>query len=705
MANIAFKRGPHSNLPWSSAIDGCFYLTNDTNRLYVGKGTQLVDLNKYIKVVSSIEELTSLENKQNGDFAYISGGNILAVYNGTDWVQINKNTNTDKYIDASSIQTSVVKAEDNSKITLTLTMDQKNVDVNDGTVKGTENLSMSFDIPKEYLDSLAVETKVDLATSAITDGANIKTSGTGSSGSGINLKEGSNVTITTDGSNITIAAEDTTYSVVADATAGTVGLKDSAGSTTNVTFKAGEKLSASVDANRNVTYAHTGSAATANTTATETVANGGSFTVLKEIATDSTGHVSTYTPVTLTLPELSTTDVSSVSAGTDGKITIVSEDSAGSTTTITSGAELFYTVGQDSKVTIYNGNDLGVYTADEIDKMMVGLNAMVYKGTVSGSLPTENVKIGYTYMIETAGTYNGVSAEVGDLFIANGAENADGILTTIEWDYVPSGDDIDTQFTLNTNNNKVTLKESNSSGSEVASVTFEAGNDVVISTTTAGANAVINVAHETFTAAESTSTATDKTPGYGESFKVVDEIVTDNGHVTGYKTKTVTLPASDNTTYTYSAASASNGATITLEDNGGSKQDINLVEGTDILVDVSGKNITVAHKAYGNTTASEIAGSIVDKKFKAVNSITVENGHVTDFDLAEFTMPTERSYTLSGGTSAVEKGVKLTNTLTETTSGDDAGSTSLSLVSDSLNIAANTSDTSKYSIELEWGTF
>lgn len=707
MANVAFKRGLHASLP-TTAQSGCFYLTTDTNRLYIGNDDgKLVDLNKYIKTVSSIDELTALSNKQSGDFAYISTGNILAVYDGTKWIQINQNTNTDRYIDSESIVAKAELAEDNSKITVTLTANQNNADVVSGGEETSETLNFSFDIPKEYLNSLAVETNVDLAASSDTDGVvNVKTTGVGSSGTGINLKEGSNVSVSVSGADVTISATDSTYALVADAAGSTVGLKDNnSGGTANITFKAGEKLAASVDAERNVTYSHTGAAATAKDTATETVANGGSFTVLKAVETDSTGHVSTYTPVEITLPTLSEKTVSAVKADKDGKITVTVATAAGGETDITSGAELFYTVGQDSKVTIYNGNDLGVYTAEEIDKMMVGLNAMVYKGTITSSLPTEEVKIGYTYMVETAGTYNGVSADVGDLFIANGTEGADGFLSTIEWDYVPSGDDTDTQYGLTTNDNKVVLKESNAAGAEKGSVTFAAGNDIEVSTSTAGTNATITVTHETFSTSEQASEATDTTPGYGGTFKVVDEIVADNGHVTGYKTKTITLPASDNTTYTYGAVAADNGADLTLTASSGGEQTIKLLEGTDILIDASGNEVTVAHTAYGDTAATEVTGTITDKKFKAVNSISVTNGHVTGFELAEFTMPTERSYELSGGVAAATNGVTLTNSLTETTGGGAAGRTSMTLTSESLKIASDAIDASKVSVELEWGSF
>ena len=100
MANILFKRGLHANLP-TKAIDGAFYLTEDTHRLYAGIGTDLVDLNQYIQIVENVSDLDKLTNVQLGDFAYINAGNILAVYREhpttkvKGWTQINENTDTE----------------------------------------------------------------------------------------------------------------------------------------------------------------------------------------------------------------------------------------------------------------------------------------------------------------------------------------------------------------------------------------------------------------------------------------------------------------------------------------------------------------------------------------------------------------------------------------------------------------------------------
>jgi hypothetical protein len=50
MANVMFKRGTHAALKQlQSYVDGCFYLTTDTDRLYVAQSSsELVELNKSI---------------------------------------------------------------------------------------------------------------------------------------------------------------------------------------------------------------------------------------------------------------------------------------------------------------------------------------------------------------------------------------------------------------------------------------------------------------------------------------------------------------------------------------------------------------------------------------------------------------------------------------------------------------------------------
>ena len=87
-------------------------------------------------------------------------------------------------------------------------------------------------------------------------------------------------------------------------------------------------------------------------------------------------------------------------------------------------------------------NTTQVATTEFVSSAVSGITgAMVFKGTIgtggtAGSdLPTTGVRVGDTYKIITAGTYDSQAAKVGDMFVATA--------TTPAWAYVPSGDDVD----------------------------------------------------------------------------------------------------------------------------------------------------------------------------------------------------------------------------------------------------------------------
>lgn len=101
MANIAFKRGLHAALP-TTAVDGCFYLTTDTNRLYVGQGTSMVELNKSITEVAQVEDLPKT-GVTDGQFYYATKENVLCIYKNSKWVQINPDTDTNDTIEVSKM--------------------------------------------------------------------------------------------------------------------------------------------------------------------------------------------------------------------------------------------------------------------------------------------------------------------------------------------------------------------------------------------------------------------------------------------------------------------------------------------------------------------------------------------------------------------------------------------------------------------------
>jgi len=93
-----------------------------------------------------------------------------------------------------------------------------------------------------------------------------------------------------------------------------------------------------------------------------------------------------------------------------------------------------------------------------------------------------------------------------------------------------------------------------------------------------GTTGVVTLNHDSTTRTDTTSTAT---PGYGATFTAIDSLSTNaTGHVTGINTKTVTLPAAEDYTWTLSADS---GTSETI--NSGNTVDI--AGGTNINTEVS----------------------------------------------------------------------------------------------------------------------
>ena len=97
--NVLFKRGLQKDVPVTSgAAYGTFYLTTDTHRLYCGNSTGGADLLSQavitVDCVTQTPGKNSLEDqpKSEGQFYYVKESNILAVYTGSGYVQINPDT-------------------------------------------------------------------------------------------------------------------------------------------------------------------------------------------------------------------------------------------------------------------------------------------------------------------------------------------------------------------------------------------------------------------------------------------------------------------------------------------------------------------------------------------------------------------------------------------------------------------------------------
>jgi hypothetical protein len=124
-----------------------------------------------------------------------------------------------------------------------------------------------------------------------------------------------------------------------------------------------------------------------------------------------------------------------------------------------------------------------------------------------------------------------------------------------------------------------------------------------------GTDGTVTVNHDSTTRSNATSTAS---PAYGASFTAIDTLTTNaTGHVTAVNTKTVTLPASDATTYTVEAIASTNDSIIRLIDSNSNNDDIKLIAGDNISLSTSEANdtITINSQAFGTvfTVTTEAA--------------------------------------------------------------------------------------------------
>lgn len=95
---VMFKLGLQTNIPADgAAVNGTFYLTSDTHRLYIGQGNNAVPINAGVTFYNTFAELTAAttgETEQNlaGRMFFLKNDNILCVRSNNTWVQINSDT-------------------------------------------------------------------------------------------------------------------------------------------------------------------------------------------------------------------------------------------------------------------------------------------------------------------------------------------------------------------------------------------------------------------------------------------------------------------------------------------------------------------------------------------------------------------------------------------------------------------------------------
>ena len=390
MANdkVMFKRGKQASLATANIVNGAFYLTSDTNRLYIGKDGKAVPVNQGVITVENVNALTSIAAEQ-GQFYYAEAQNVLCIKSGNKWVQINPDTDT-------AI----------SKRAITSSADAQNnfVTVTDTVYQQTNGEGLETPFASKF-----------------------------------EVKGGAGVTVTVEelgeGNNkyprlvITPAAYSLTAAI--DGNAGTVDMTMTNGSATStVTISEGKNVSFEKTADNK-------------------------FTISAEDTTLKSASLNFDDAGNLTVTVADSREMgNTVSASINPKILYGVEENG-------SGSENINAKFDE------NGNlRLSVYTATQVDNMIRGLDAMVYKGTIT-ALPTTGVSVGYTYKVASDTNtivINGVKARKGDVVIAKDGDETNGVITgTIEWDLIPAGDDsmTDTLYKAVNIENGIQLVEDN----------------------------------------------------------------------------------------------------------------------------------------------------------------------------------------------------------------------------------------------------
>lgn len=257
-AKVGFLTGAQSSIDTmlskganAGAKHGYFYLTKDSHRLYVGNSDGSISaVNEGVQTVTYLGDLPNLTTAADrvaytGRFFYVQYkdstagqvdsniANILCVYNGSTWVQINANTDT--HINSNTYTAST------SGATATITNAIGSTD--GGSVTGKFNIVTAggLKIAKTAGATNSITLTGDKFTLAAGDGATgeVKlnlTSANGQAGSSVTLKSDPNTTVLTRKENvITISGRVNASLAIANAATGktgfTVTVKDNQGKT------------------------------------------------------------------------------------------------------------------------------------------------------------------------------------------------------------------------------------------------------------------------------------------------------------------------------------------------------------------------------------------------------------------------------------------------------------------------------------------
>lgn len=743
MANVMFKRGTQSSFNnLSTYQDGCFYLTTDSHRLYIGTGNNKTDLvSQSVITYPNWAAIEALSNKSSssyapglcseGQFYYAKAENILCTYSNGKWIQINPDHNDDHdtYVKSVSVAKNTADTVNGEKLVYDVKITQAQKDLKGNNEGAPTEVSGKLTISASDLNQIATHTNVGMQAEKSDSKVYLKNSGTGANAAAkVELAGGGSVSVSTDSSNkITISGVDTTYSLntTTNTTGAKVNLQNQNG------LPAGS-FAVEVDGNALTVNSNTpgedgfiklahATTLTSNATFVPTNArpdDSGNVKLIMPLASvDKYGHVTAIGTKDVTLPKDKDTKVSAVTADSNGriKITMITDEKTGTEEVVESKEQVLYhkiTV-NGAENTVYNKGNLGAfYSSDKVDALITAakaeMNAMTYCGTttnskfvqIKGPQKGDTYKAAESFIIGSGN--NAVNVNTGDLIIYNGADVAAGNSgDTSKWEVVPSGDDIDTTYKMQLD--ETTIKLINQVNNNIAGQVAVKGTNGISVTNSGG----LSIGHaNTITAG---SVAGEKSED-NRSFSIPTIQYDGYGHITKTGTTTIDFPVNKDTTYTFGSNAAnkevslknSNGVAtgslrFTSTDNSFAvsmtnahtdQPVVDLKLATVRQNDSSATNISYSPLTGGNAQAFTVAKANVDAY-----------GRVTGFVNQTITLNTDQ-LTYDVSTNVDNNTLSVDSSLTN--KAGTAQSKSVKVKSDSLAFS-KTEDT--VSVDLVWGTF
>lgn len=738
-ANVMFKRGTQSSFNnLSTYQDGCFYLTTDSHRLYIGTGGNKADLvSQSVITYPNWASIEALSNKSSsnyapglcseGQFYYAKAENILCTYSDGKWVQINPDHNDDHdtYVKSVSVAKNTTDTVNGEQLVYDVKITQAQKDLKGNNEGAPTEVSGKLTISASDLNQIATHTNVGMEAEKSNSKVYLKNSGTGANAAAkVELAGGGSVSVSYDSSNkITISGVDTTYSL--NTTTNTTGAKanlqnkDGATKGSFAVEVDGNVLtveSKTAGENGSIKLAHakplTSNASYTPHDATKD-ASGNVTLSMPTVSVNEYGHVTAVGTQNIALPKDKDTKVSAVSADSNGRITVtmITDEKTGTEEVVDSKEQVLYhkiTV-NGAENTVYNQGNLGAfYSSDKVDALIraakAEMNAMTYCGITTKSKfdQIKGPQKGDTYKAAEKFTIGSVNVNTGDLIIYNGDDVAAGTAgNTAKWEVIPSGDDIDTTYNLSLNGTTIQLNDEVKS--DTAGSVAVKGVDGISVKNDGG----LSIGHtNTVTAGSASGTQS------GRQFTIPTINYDKYGHITGQgPATTIEFPVDKDTTYTFSSDAANNKVSLKNSNNAvtGSLQfttsdnsfvvSMSNTTAAQPVVDLKLATVTQSNSASTNNVSYSPLTGGVEQVFTVAKANVDAYGRVTGFENQTITLNTDQ-LTYNVSTSVANNTLSVDSSLTNKTGAGQSKTVKVKSGSLTFDKAGD-----EVSVDLVWGTF